>query len=135
MPSKPTHANARGAFDAQQLAALLPAQLAGWTQTLLERPIPGPVSMPLPALRAEYSLAGQRVEVTLTTDMPAPTGVGARAIQHARREDLQQHMATLSLRNGILISASSRHADAEALSRLIEAIDLARAETLVRQKK
>lgn len=67
--------------------------------------------------------------------MPAPAGAGARAMQHARREDLQQDMTTLSLRNGVLVSASSRHADAAALSRLIEAIDLAQAETLVRQKK
>ena len=56
---------------------------------------------------------------------PAATGAGARAIQHARREERQQNVATLSLRNGILIRASSRSADAAALSRLIEAIDLA----------
>ena len=44
-------------------------------------------------------------------------------------------MATLSLRNGILIRASSRSANAAALSWLIEAIDLARDQALVRHKK
>ena len=66
---------------------------------------------------------------------PAAAGAGARPIQHARREERQQNMATLPLRNGILIRASSRSADAAALSRLIEAIDLARDQALVRHKK
>ena len=61
--------------------------------------------------------------------------VGSRSIHHERREDRQLNVATLPLSNGLTIIASSHVADAPALARLINSIDLASAEKLVRSPK
>ena len=135
MPTKPKPAARQATFDSAQLVALLPASLGDWTLKTMERPMPSPMPQPLPALRAEYVLGAQTAVVALITYMPAPAGNGAPAIHHQRRDDRQENTATLALRNGLTIVASSHGADGPALAKLISAIDLARAEKLVRLRK
>lgn len=131
-----TYSAARKAtFDSEQLVALLPASLGGWTLKTMERPRPSPAPQPLPALRAEYMQGTQTVVVALVTYMPVPAGSGAPTIHHERREDRKENTATLALRNGLTIVAASHGADGPALAQLIGAIDLARAEKLVRLRK
>jgi len=125
----------KGDFDIQQLGALLPAMLGGWTQTALGQPLPSPMNEPRPALRAVYQRDGRMAQLTLTTSLPIPVAKGSRTINHQRDELRKLSTATLPLSNGIVIVASSTTADRAELTQLIESIDLNRAEALVRGKK
>lgn len=133
MPAK--SASAAGEFDVQQLAALLPATLAGWSLATLGQPVPSALPDPLPALQATYTRGTQTAVVSLMTHMPVAVPRGSRAIQQQRREDRQENIVTLPLSNGIVIVAHSHLADAPALVQLVEAIDLDRAEKLQRLSK
>lgn len=130
MPAKP--GSAAGEFDIQQLAALLPATLAGWSLATLGQPVPSALPDPLPALQATYTRDTRTAIVSLMTRLPVSVPKGSRAIQQQRREDRQENIVTLPLSNGIVIVARSHLADAAALVQLIEAIDLDRAEKLQR---
>lgn len=134
MTDKPSSAR-KPAFDAEQLAALLPAALGEWQRKKLGRPVPTQVPEPQPALQAEYVLGQHTAALALMTELPITTAEGSRTIHHQRREDRQQNIATLPLRNGLTIIATSHGADATALAGLIQAIDLERAEKLVRTQK
>ena len=131
MPAK----SSTGNFDIQQLAALLPASLGDWTLATLGQPIPSVMPEPLPALQATYIKGQQTAIVSLMTSMPIAVPKGSRAIQRQRIEARKQNIATLPLSNGLVITASSHMAEGPVLVQLIEAIDLDRAEKLVRSGK
>jgi len=133
MPAKSS--TSKGDFDIQQLAALLPSGLGEWTLATLGQPMPSVMSEPLPALQATYVKGRQTAIVSLITSMPLVVARGSRAIQQQRIEAHKQNVATLPLSNGLVITASSHLADGPALVRLIEAIDLDRAEKMVRSAR
>lgn len=133
MPAKSS--TSKGNFDIQQLAALLPASLGGWTLATLGQPIPSVMPEPLPALQATYIKGQQTAIVSLMTSMPIAVAKGSRVIQQQRIEARKQSIATLPLSNGLVITASSHMAEAPALAQLIEAVDLDRAEKMVRSGK
>jgi hypothetical protein len=135
MSVKPSAAARRGAFDPQQLAALLPAALGAWKLESLYRPQRTPIPEALPDWRAEYIDGTRKATLELLTEVTQSPPVGSRSVQHERREDYNLNVATLPLSNGLTIVASSHGADAPALAALIHSIDLARAEKLVRSTK
>ena len=132
---KSNSAAGKGDFDIQQLATLFPATLGGWTLAALGQPIPSPMPEPLPALEATYTRPGQLVNISLMTSWPVSVPKGSRAIEHRRVEVRTEDIAMLPLSNGIVITARSHQAGGPALAQLIEAIDLDRAEKLVRARK
>lgn len=125
----------KGDFDIQQLAALLPASLGDWTLATLGQPIPSVMPEPLPAIQATYLKGQQMAIVSLSAGTSTVVAKGARAIQQQRIEARKQNVATVQLANGLVITASSYMADGPALAQLIEAIDLDRAEKMVRSGK
>jgi hypothetical protein len=116
-------------IDADELMPLFTASLGEWKQKVLERPIPSPEKMPLPAVRAEYVNGTQSAEITVTTSMPPTAAKGQRSV-HRNRTERGENTVTMGLPNGLMIAARSRTADAAALEVLISSIDLARAEKL-----
>lgn len=64
------------------------------------------------------------------TRWPITVPKGSRAIQQQRRDERNENLATLPPANGIVITARSHLADAP----IIEAMDLDKAERLVRAK-
>jgi hypothetical protein len=131
MPAK-TRSAGQPDFDIQQLASLFPATLGDWTRDALGQPQPSPMKEPRPVLRAVYRKAEREAEVAVTTSLPIAVPKGSRAITQQRDDVRKLATATLPLSNGIVIVASSMRADGEELARLIQSIDLARAESLVR---
>jgi hypothetical protein len=131
MAAKPKSAVTQISFDDAELVALLPVSLGEWTLATMERPMRTPYSGPmLPVLRAEYSRGKQSVEVALSTRLPASVNEGTQSIFRDRDETQQVSSAILKLHNGLTITASSHLADAEALEKLINSIDLPRARKL-----
>ena len=122
-------------FDIQELAALLPATLGDWRREALGQPLPSPMNEPGPALRATYRRDERTAQLTLTTSLPVPVPKGSRTITHQSPDARKLQTATLPLSNGVVIVASSTSSDGAELAKLIESIDLNRAEALVRRTK
>ncbi len=111
-------------FDEQRLAALLPPSLGDWSLKKMWKPLPvGPFQL-VPLLQAEYAQGTHTVEVTFTGLMSVTKSDVARGILHQRDKASGENIAAVGLVNGITVLASSSQADAEALTRLLYAIDL-----------
>ena len=111
-----------------ELMTLLPEALAGWQRVSIEQPLTTPERGPQPAVRARYSMNGQTATVTITTSTPPGTH-GERRWQRRAQGDRGDSVVSVSLRNGIVFSATGR-SEAEALESLLKAVDLDRAEKL-----
>jgi hypothetical protein len=111
-------------FDEQRLAALLPASLGDWALKRMWKPLPvGPFQL-VPLMQAEYAHGRQMVEVTFTGLVSVTKSDVDRGIVHKRDEASGENIAMVGLVNGITVLASSRQADADALTRLLDAINL-----------
>jgi hypothetical protein len=127
MSSKPEPSARQKKFDEQQLISLLPLSLGDWSLKRMWKPLPvGPLQL-VPLLQAEYAQGTQTVELTFTGLVAVSKIDVDRGIVHKRDESRGENIATVGLANGITVLASSRQADAEALTRLIDAIDLSHA--------
>jgi hypothetical protein len=135
MTAKSKSAASKASFEDAELVALFPEALGEWTRKGLGKPIPSPYAPLAPALLAEYTQGPQTIAVALSTWMPASTSGPAPSIQFGRDEAQNKNHATLMLRNGLSIGASSHGAGAEALGKLINSMDLARAAQLVKAKR
>jgi hypothetical protein len=125
--SKPEPSARQKKFDEQQLIALLPVSLGEWTLKRMWKPLPvGPLQL-VPLLQAEYAQGTHTVEVTLSSLMPVSKSDLARGIVHKSDEAGHENIAVVGLPNGLSVSASSHQADAEALAKLVNSIDLQRA--------
>jgi hypothetical protein len=114
-------------FEEWSLIALLPLLLGEWALKRMWKPLPvGPFQL-VPLLQAEYAQGTQTVELTFTGLMSVSKSDVARGIVHKRDEASGENIATVGLPNGLAVLASSRQADAEALTSLIDAIDLSHA--------
>lgn len=111
-----------------ELMTLLPEALAGWHRESIEQPLTTPERGPQPAVRAAYSMNGQTAIVTITTSTPPGTR-GERRWQRRAQGNRGDHVVSVSLKNGIVLSATGR-SEAEALESLLKAADLDRAEKL-----
>ncbi len=135
MAAKPKSAASKASFDYAELVTLFPERLGEWTLTKLGPPLPSPYQPLAPALLAEYERGAQRVELDLSTWMPTPAAGSAPVIRHSRDDGQNMNHASLMLQNGLSIGASSRSADADALGKLINSMDLSRAAKLVKTKR
>jgi hypothetical protein len=120
-----------GAVNADDLLALFPGTLAGWAQTQLGKPLPPRVPGPTPAVRAEYSSGEQTARISVSTGvLPAIASQGSPRVTRRSRADGHDAVVTVSLANGVQISATSATADAPALEEMLRGLDLARFESL-----
>jgi hypothetical protein len=125
--SKPEPSARQKKFDEQQLIALLPLSLGEWTLKKMWKPLPvGPLQL-VPSLQAEYAKGTQTVELSFSSLMAVSKSDAARGIVLKRDEASGENIATVGLPNGLTLLASSRQADAEALTNLVHAIDLSHA--------
>lgn len=142
-PSQPPERFAR-----ERLVPLLAPTLGGWTRTSLRSvrlPSDGPAA---PPVEAEYTAAAGRAVVTVTLVRPGAAWTGApverafdggteklyrlgqRPVREAHHDSPARTVVTISLANGIVLTASSPVADAATLRSLLEAVDLDAAERL-----
>jgi hypothetical protein len=129
--SKPEPSARQKKFDERQLISLLPLSLGEWTLKKMWKPLPvGPLQL-VPLLQAEYAQGTQTVEVTLSGLVRVAKSDVARGIVPKRDEASGENSAVLGLPNGLSVLVSSRQADAEALAKLVNSIDLQRAAELL----
>lgn len=119
------------AVDADELVTLLPGKLGDWQQTMLGKKPAQRYPGPAPAVRAEYTAGAQTARIAVTTGQIASAAKPGepRFTTHERAAG-RDASVTVSLANGVQITATSTTADAAALEALLRAIDLARAESL-----
>ena len=119
-----------GAVSADEMLALFPGALAGWQQTELGKPLPQRMPGPQPAVQAKYTLGEQTARITVASGVLPAATAGSPLVTRQPRTDGRDARVTLSLANGVQISASSASADAPALETMLKALDLARFEAL-----
>jgi hypothetical protein len=119
--------------NADELVTLFPGTLGDWQQTELgktpPRREPGP--SPAPSVVGEYKSGEHTAAIKVFSGvLPPAVKPGKRQFSRTEHTSPQQTAVTVSLANGVQITASSRTADAAALEALLQAIDLTRAEAL-----
>ncbi|GEM_PF-6565204 len=117
--------------SADELVTLFPGTLGDWQQTELGKTPPRRVAGPAPAVVGEYTSGEHTARISVSSGvLPAAVEPGKRQFSRTERAAPKQTAVTVSLANGVQITASSRSADAAALEGLLQAIDLGRAEGL-----
>lgn len=120
------------AVSTDELVTLFAGELGGWQQASLERPGAQREPVPGPAVRGEYTKGEHSARVSASSGVvPAQAKAGQRHVsRHERSATRPEATVTISLANGVQLSASSRTADAAALEALLQGFDLARAEAM-----
>lgn len=121
-----------GKVSADDLVTLFTGDLAGWQQASLEKPGPQREPVPGPAVRGEYTKGAQTARVSASTGVvPAQAKAGAPLFtRQAGAAGHPESTVTVSLANGVQITASSSGADVADLEALLKAMDLTRAEAM-----
>jgi hypothetical protein len=130
MASQSGNAPRQGKIEAHQLAPVFPAAVGAWKREQLASPLPQPVPVPRPAMRALYSQGDQRAEITVHAGKASGAAKGTRSVYSEVRPAKPDTLVTITLANGLQFAATSRTADAPALEALLRGLDLDRAETL-----
>jgi hypothetical protein len=121
-----------GKVSADDLVTLFTGELAGWQQATLEKPGAQREPVPGPAVRAEYVKGAHTARVSASTGVvPAQAKAGAPLFsRQAGAAGQPESTVTVSLANGVQVSASSTGAGVAELEALLKAMDLTRAEAL-----
>lgn len=144
--ARPSKASER--FPRERLVPLLKPALGAWTRDAL-RSARLPQDDPgTPPVQAEYTGPAGPASVAITVVAPGPAWTGEpveraidggteklwrwnqRPVREARYDTPPRQVVTVTLANGIVLTASSPRADAAALRELLAAIDLDAAERL-----
>ena len=112
-------------IDADKVIAVFPAKLDGWKMASIERPLPPHNPQPSSLVEASYQRGTERIAISVSSGMAASGG--ARQWQADTRADRAVNMQTVTLANGLFIAATSASADAKALRKVLEALDLGQA--------
>ena len=129
--SSPMSTNTPGtpaAIDANEVIAAFPEKLDGWKMASIERPLPPHNPQPTSLVEASYRRGGEQVAISVSNGMTASGGV--RQWQADTRANRAVNMQTVMLANGLFIAATSATADAAALRKVLEALDLGKLEKL-----
>lgn len=121
-----------GKVSADDLVTLFVGELAGWQQASLEKPGPAREPVPGPAVRADYTQGTRTARVSASTGVVAAQAKPGAPLftRTAAAAGRPESTVTVSLANGVQISASCVGADVNELEALLKAMDLARAEAL-----
>lgn len=120
---------ARGRADADTLAALLPAGLGDFRLEGLDRPDMSRSRSPTALVVATYQHAAEHVTVVVDR-RPGQGRIKSRDVSMQGPPDREGTVVTITLTNGVSFSARSNTVPANVLEKLLNAIDLSKAESL-----